>query len=97
MGDLAAYAAAGKAHGRKISSVPLAYELLRGIGGLRGPPPTWRQARARGQLTVAELVDRYPLACRPVRDILVCYLTERSAVLDYSSLSNQAQMLASVF
>ncbi|HUL26111.1 MAG TPA: hypothetical protein VLW44_10130, partial [Streptosporangiaceae bacterium] len=97
MEDLAAYAAAGKAHGRRRSSLPLAYELLRGIGGLRGQPPTWRQAQARGQLTVAELVDRYPLACRPIRDILVCYLTERSAVLDYSSLSNQAQMLASVF
>ena len=34
--DLAAYAAAGKAHGRRRSSLPLAYELLRGIGGLPG-------------------------------------------------------------
>jgi hypothetical protein len=97
MDDLGAFAAAGKAHGRRRSALPLAYELLRGIGGLRGQPPTWRQARARGQLTVAELVDRYPLPCQPIRDILVCYLTERSAVLDYASLSNQAQMLASVF
>jgi integrase len=95
--DLAAYAAAGKAHGRKRSSLPLAYELLRGIGGLPGAAPTWRQAQARGQLTVAELVDRYPLACRPIRDVLVHYLTERSAVLDYASLDNQAQMLVSLF
>jgi hypothetical protein len=55
------------------------------------------QAQARGQLTVAEQVDRYAVACRPVRDVLVHYLTERSAVLDYGSLDNQAQMLVSLF
>jgi hypothetical protein len=52
-------------------------------------------------LTVAELVDRYPVACRPIRDILmhylVHYLVERSTVLDYGSLDNQAQTLASLF
>ena len=88
--DLAGYTAAGKAPGRKVSSVPLAYELLRGIGGLAGAPPTWRRARARGQLTVTELVNRYPLACRPIRNILVRYLSERSAVLDHASLDDQA-------
>ena len=95
--DLAGYAAAGKACGRKVSSVPLAYELLRATGGLSGAPPAWRQAQARGQLTVAELVDRYPVACRLIRDVLAHYLTERSAVLDYASLDNQAQMLVSLF
>ncbi len=42
-------------------------------------------------------MDRYRLACRSVRDVLVHYLTERSAALDYGSLANQAQMLASLF
>ena len=37
------------------------------------------------------------MACRPVRDVLVHYLTERSAVLDYGSLDNQAHMLVSLF
>ena len=65
--------------------------------GCSAGPPTWAQARSRGQLTVAELVDRYRLACRPVRDVLVHYLTEPSAALDYGSLANQAQTLASLF
>src|SRR5487761_1139604 len=95
--DLAGYAAARRACGRDAASLPMAYELLRGIGGLRGAPPTWQQARSRGQLTVAELVDRHHLACQPVRDVLVHYLTERAAALDYGSLENQAQMLAGLF
>ena len=80
-----------------MAALPFAYDLLRGIGGLDGEPPTLRQAQARGQLTVTELVDRYAVACRPVRDVLVHYLAERSAVLDYRSLDNQAHMLVSLF
>lgn len=95
--DLASYAAARRACGRNTANIPLLYELLRSIGGLAGAPPTWWQARSRGQLTVAELVDRYRPACRPVRDVLVHYLAERSAVLDYGSLANQAYMLAGLF
>jgi integrase len=96
-GDFADYVAARRACGAKAASLPLAYQLLHAIGGLPGAPPTWQQASSRGQLTVAELVDRYLIACRPVRDVLVHYLTERSAALDFGSLVNQAQMLASLF
>jgi len=46
---------------------------------------------------VAALVDRYPIANRAVRDVLVHYLVERSAVLDYGSLVNQVQVLADLF
>ncbi|MEV1173402.1 tyrosine-type recombinase/integrase [Nonomuraea sp. NPDC049784] len=95
--DFTAYTTARKAADRKISCVPFAYELLREIGGLADAPSTWRQLQARGQLTVAEMVDRYALRCRPVRDVIVHYLIERSAVLDYGSLDNQAHMLANVF
>lgn len=95
--DLAGYAAARRACDRDAASLPMAYELLKTIGGLRGAAPAWQQARARGQLTIAEMVDRYPIACRPIRDVLVHYLTERAAALDYGSLGNQAQMLASLF
>ena len=87
--DLAGYAAARRERGRDAASLPMAYELLKSIGGLPGAPPTWQQARSRGQMTVAELVDRYPIACRPVRDVLVHYLTERAAALDYGSLHTQ--------
>ena len=41
---------------------------------------------AQGQLTVEELVDRYRLQCKPVRDLLVDYLKERQPALDYASL-----------
>jgi integrase len=75
----------------------VAYELLGEIGGLPDAPPTWQQARARGKLTIAEMVGRYPVSCRPVRDVLVHYLTERSSVLDYGSLDNHAQMLVQLF
>lgn len=97
LADFDDYAAARRASGRGVAALPLAYELLHGVGGLAGLPPTLRQAQARGKLSVAELVDRYPVADRAVRDVLVHYLVERAAMLDYGSLVNQAQMLADLF
>ena len=41
---------------------------------------------AQGQLTIEELVDRYRLQCKPVRDLIVDYLRERQPALDYASL-----------
>ena len=37
----------------------------------------WVSLRHRGQLIVGELVDRYPVACRPLQDLIVAYLAER--------------------
>ena len=37
-------------------------------------PARLREFRKPGQLTPDELIDRYELACRPVRDLLVDYL-----------------------
>jgi hypothetical protein len=31
------------------------------------------------------MIDRYRLACRPVRDLLVAYLRERQPALDYTT------------
>lgn len=97
LADFDDYAAARRASGRSVASLPFAYELLHAVGGLAGLPPTLRQAQASGQLSVAELVDRYPIANRAVRDVLVHYLVERSAMLDYGSLVNQVQVLADLF
>jgi integrase len=44
------------------------------------------EALRPGRKSVAELVDRYGLASRPVRNLLVAYLTERSVNVDYSTL-----------
>ena len=95
--DFDHYAAARQSCGRKIASLPLAYEILHAIGGLDGLPPTLQQAHNRGPLSVAELVDRYPVVNREVRDVLVHYLVERSAMLDYGSLVNLVQVLVDLF
>jgi len=53
--------------------------------------------RAAGQLSVEELVDRRGIVCRPVRDLLVDYLTERQPGLDYASMADYAYILGGVF
>lgn len=95
--DFNTYRAARLASGRGCTGLPLAYEAVQAIGGLAGQPPTLRQAIARGQLSVPELVDRYPIVDKGIRDVLVHYLVERSTVLDYSTLSSQVQLLADLF
>ena len=47
-----------------------------------------------GQLTVEQMVDRYDLACLPVRDLLVDYLRERQPGIDYNTLTSLATALA---
>jgi len=74
------------------------WRVLRELGILpAGIPLTLRAARHPGQATVEELVDRYQLQCRPVRDLLVAYLAERAPALDYTSLDNLAFWLAKLF
>jgi hypothetical protein len=68
---------------------PFLYELLHAAGAFPpGAPPTVRMISALfpGQSSVEDLVDRYDLACRPVRDLLVDYLRERQPGIDYGSL-----------
>lgn len=74
------------------------YLLLRQAGMLAAdsPPTIWAASR-RGQLSVAELVDGYQVACRPVRDLLVDYLHERQAALDYTSLRQLSTKLVLLF
>ena len=60
-------------------------------------PATLRELRTAGQRTPDELVDRYRLACRPVRDLLVDYLRERQPALDYTSLEALADYLGGLF
>jgi hypothetical protein len=74
------------------------YQKLHQLGIL-GPqaPADLRELRIRGQRTVEDLIDRYQIACRPVRDLLVDYLRERQPALDYTSLRTLAYHLAGVF
>lgn len=79
-------------------SVPVFYQILRDLGVLGDQAPLrFRQLRTGGQLTPEQLVDRYGLDCRPVRDLLVAYLKERQPSLDYNSLHDLSYYLARRF
>jgi integrase len=78
--------------------VPVFYQVLRDLGFLgEQAPPRFRQLRAGMQLTPEQLVDRYELTCRPIRDLLVSYLHERQPSLDYNSLKDLSYYLARQF
>jgi integrase len=74
------------------------YRSLHQSGILSPDAPTrLGELRSAGQRSPAELIDRFNLACRPVRDLLVDYLCERAPALDYSSLRSLAANLGNMF
>ena len=75
------------------------YLRLRSLGIFPADAPVTIRAfgMAQGQLTAEELVDRYRLQCKPVRDLLVDYLRERQPALDYASLEAISSSLAGLF
>jgi integrase len=80
----------------KEGGSPYSYQLLHAIGVFPpGAPSTVRMFHRnfQGQLSVEQLIDRYDLACRPVRDVLVDYLRERQPSLDYATLRSLSYML----
>ena len=86
------------AHGTAVGATHLFYRVLRTMGVFGpGAAATLRELRTGGQRTPAELIDRYHLACRPVRNVLVEYLQERQPALDYTSLESLASMLGKLF
>ncbi|MEG8184632.1 site-specific integrase, partial [Nocardia terpenica] len=78
--------------------IPAFYQILRDLGFLGDQAPQrFRQLRTGGQLTPEQLVDRYELDCRPIRNLLVDYLKERQPRLDYNSLKDLSYFLARRF
>ena len=78
--------------------VKVFYRMLRDMGIFGDEAPERLRAfRTAGQLTPEELVDRYHLQCRPVRDLLVDYLRERQPDVDYTSLKTLSYYLAKRF
>jgi hypothetical protein len=66
----------------------LFYRLLRTMGVFGADAPaTLRELRTTGQRTPEQLIDRYGLICRPIRDLLVDYLKERQPALCSASYS----------
>jgi integrase len=95
--DLLAYGQARRALGKPNLGVVAAQQLLYDLGIVDQPAPTKGVGWRVGQRTMAELVDRYPIAYRPVRDLLVRYLEERAPAMDYASLPALARRLAGLF
>ena len=74
------------------------YRLLRQAGSFDpAAPQTLRALRTTGQRTPEAMIDRYHLACRPVRDLLVDYLRERQPAVDYITLESLARSLGRDF
>jgi len=73
------------------------FRVLREMGVFGPGVPTLREILDTGQRTVEELVDRYPIACRPVRDLIIDYLKERQPAIDYVTLRNRSSQLARSF
>jgi hypothetical protein len=76
----------------------VSWRVLRQLG-VFGPaaPAALAELRTTGQRSPAELLDRYRLACQPVRDLLADYLRERQPALDHNSLDSLAQHLGRMF
>ena len=83
-------------HRKHVDGLHAAWDLLGDIGVIPAGT-TLRAELRRGQKSAAGLVDRYGISCRPVRDVLVRYLSERRPALDYSSLRALAGELAGTF
>ena len=77
---------------------PLFYQLLRtyGVWGADAPAAI-EMFSGRGQPSCEQLIDRYRIACRPVREVLVDYLRERRPSVDFSSLQRFAYLLGKLF
>ena len=77
---------------------PLFYQLLRAHGVLsEDAPAAIEMFSGRGQPSCEQLIDRYRIDCRPVRDVLVDYLRERQPSVDFSSLQRLAYLLGKLF
>lgn len=74
------------------------YQLLHSVGVFTpDAPATIRAFNTVGQRSAEQLVDRYTIACWPVRDLLVDYLRERQTRLDHATLRSLSATLANLF
>jgi integrase len=81
----------------KTASGSATFAMLRELGIFGPGVPSLREIRSVGQRSADELVDRYPIACRSIRDLLVDYLKERQPAIDYGTMTNLSYVLAKCF
>jgi len=76
----------------------LLYQVLYELGTFGAEaPPSLRMLRSGGQRSAEEMIDRFQIASRPIRDLLVAYLGERQPALDYTSLESLSTFLGKHF
>ncbi|HEX2807539.1 MAG TPA: site-specific integrase, partial [Kineosporiaceae bacterium] len=98
VGDVVELFTVEAAAGLSGSHAPVFYQLLHQLGVLGAQAPRrLQELRTPGQRSPEELIDRYRLVCRPVRDLLVDYLRERQPALDYTSLKILSHNLGKQF
>ena len=76
---------------------PYFYQLLRAAGIFGQAAPPGQMLKTQGQLSCEQLIDRYAIACKPVRDLLVDYLRERQPAVDYPTLHKLSYTLGRLF
>lgn len=75
-----------------------AWRVLHETGHFRpSTPPTLRAATRVPQLSPTELVDRFQITHRDVRELLIRYLTRRSHTIDYVTLHGLTTVLCGTF
>ena len=85
-------------HFRGSAGRPLFYALLKETGILpAAAPPRLRALRIDGRRSIEQIIDKYGIECRPVRDLMVEYFTERAPDLDHTSLRSVARTLCRLF
>ncbi len=74
------------------------YQLVRSLGRFPdNAPASTRAFHVCGQMSVEEMIDRYHIACRPIRDLLVNYLRELQVGADYSTVLALSYVLGKLF
>jgi Phage integrase family len=74
------------------------YQLVRSLGRFpQGAPASTRAFHVLGQMSIEQMVDRYDIVCRPIRDLLVDYLRELQVGSDYSTLLRLSFVLGKLF
>ncbi|MEV4539300.1 tyrosine-type recombinase/integrase [Asanoa sp. NPDC049518] len=82
--------------GTLLRGLSSAWDLCVVVAILPSSQP-FRVTMREGQRTTADLVDRYSLRCRSIRDLLVRYGDERRPAMDYSSFCDLMATLAGRF
>ena len=82
--------------GKVPPGVHAAWDLLRDVDVLSADLPL-RRTVGWGQLSTAQMVDRYRIHSAPIREVFIRYLDQRRPGLDYSSLQGLASRLVGNF